>query len=265
MKINSLLFTRRINGLLILSALFGSTLLSTSAFAHTQWLKPSVFNTALNGGSVWLSGQLSTSEYAFSPERGLVTSQLLVITPTGEAQTITEVFAGHTASVFDVELKQAGTYKIEAFSGPDIRQARKPKKPDGKAMPAMKMVSRFTTFITADAPNDQALKAVGQWLEIIPVTHPADIVSQESAQFQVLYNGKPQVNHAVTLVASGGEYRNQNTDQEFQTDEQGFITLTPSSAGVYLLKASYSETLVDDAQAQELRVSSALTFEAQVN
>ena len=238
---------------------------SQSASAHTQWLKPSVFNTTLNGKTVWASGQLSMSEYAFTVERSL-SGKVTVTQPNNQKITLSDLHVGKTSSIFDVELTQAGTYKMETLIGPNISKSRKAKPgTKAKSRPVAKSVSRLTSYVTADAPSNETIKASNQWLDITPITHPSDIVEGEPASFQITYQGKPLAKQSVTLVPSGGEYKNQSIEQEYITNAQGEITINLATAGVYLLKSRYQFDLENDPQAKIMRCSASLTFEAQLN
>ena len=238
---------------------------SQSAIAHTQWFKPSLFNTALNGKTVWVSGQLSISEYAFTTERAL-SGTVTVTLPDNSQIVLAELHTGKTSSIFDFELTQGGTYKIETLNGPSIRMPRKPKQgTETKPRPITKSVSLLTSYITADAPSNEAVKAHEQWLDIVPVTHPADIVEGEPARFKLTYQGKSLAGQTLVLVPSGGEYQNQSQEQEYTSNAQGEIELTLNTAGVYLLKARYQFDLENDPKAQIMRCSAGLTFEVQLN
>jgi uncharacterized GH25 family protein len=237
---------------------------SATALAHTQWLKPSTFNTALDERAVWVTGQLSMAENAFVTERGLIAKSTLIL-PDGKSLEMTDVYEGKTSSLFDFELTESGTYKIDSVIGPRLRKARKPKDPTKKSRPASRTVNRLTTYITADAPTDGVIKAEGTWLEIIPVTHPADLVEGEPASFKVLYEGKPLAEQTLTLIVSGGEYQNQKTDKEYLSDSEGIVTVELIKTGVYLIKSSHQIKLKGDPEAKVLRASAGLTFEAQLN
>jgi uncharacterized GH25 family protein len=237
---------------------------NATALAHTQWLKPSVFNTALGERAVWVTGQLAMAEYAFVTERAIKAKTTLVLSD-GTRVEVTDVYETKTSSLFDFELTQAGTYKIDSLIGPRLRKARKPKDPTKEGRPASRSVNRLTSYITADAPSDTARKAEGTWLEIIPLTHPADLVEGEAASFKVLFEGRPLDKQAVTLIASGGQYQNQKTDKEYITDGEGVVTVELDQTGIYLIKSTYQVQLKDDAEAKVLRTNAGLTFEAQLN
>lgn len=237
---------------------------STSALAHTQWLKPSIFNTALGEQTVWATGQLSMAENAFVIERAIKAKTTITL-PDGSHVKVTNMHEGKTSSLFDFELTQAGTYKIDSLIGPRVREARKPKGSTKKDRPASRNVNRLTTYITANAPTDTVIKAVGTWLEIVPVTHPGDIVEGEPATFKVLYEGKPLSKQSVTLTASGGEYQNQNMDKEYITNSAGVVTVQLDQTGVYLIKSTYQVQLKNDPKVKVLRCNAGLTFEAQLN
>lgn len=253
--------------------------ISQSAIAHTQWLKPSVFNTALNGKTVWISGQLSMSEYAFNTERGL-SGKVTITQPNNKKIIINDLYTGKTSSLFELELTQAGTYKIETLIGPSISKPRKPMlvakaepktkieskiEKKAKPRPITRSVSRLTSYVTADAPSYETLNASKQWLDITPITHPGDIVAGEPARFLITYQGKPLADQSVTLVPSGGEYKNQSIEQEYMSNSQGEIQVDLATAGVYLLKSRYQFDLENDPQAKIMRCSAGLTFEAQLN
>ena len=64
-------------------------------------------------------------------------------------------------------------------------------------------LGRVETFVTLGAPTTTALAPTGQGIELVPVTHPNDLVAGEAATFKLIRDGQPAADMEVT-VARGG-------------------------------------------------------------
>ncbi|PXF31713.1 hypothetical protein WH50_08170 [Pokkaliibacter plantistimulans] len=107
---------------------------------------------------------------------------------------------------------------------------------DGKAKHIVHSLSRVETFVTRGKPTDAALKPTNKGIEMVPLTHPADLFTGEPATFQFLLNGKPAADLAVELTPGGTAYRNERLTQSLKTDGEGKIKVEWPMAGPYLVE-----------------------------
>lgn len=98
---------------------------------------------------------------------------------------------------------------------------------------------RSETFVTWDRPTTTVFKSTGVGLELIPITHPNDILPEQKVSFRVLLNGKPLSNYTFTVVPAGQIYRGVAKEIRTTTDDQGVAALTIPEGGRYWLSASY--------------------------
>lgn len=258
-------FLRRVIGVV-----FITLWVSGVAHAHMQWLRPSEFNVALNGGSVWIDVDMSVAERVFDIERPLEAGSISITQPDGNRTRQDRIFTNHVRTNFELELQSAGTYKIDVLNGPIVRQRPAPKPTPVMSnapanRPVTKMVSRLVAYVTADAPNNKAISTTNEWLELVPLSHPADMVAGEPIRFKLLFNGNPVLDSAVVLMPAGSRYSDKSPDHAYRTDQHGEVEIVAGLAGVYALKADMTKALENDPEAEQLRAMSYLIFEAQVN
>jgi uncharacterized GH25 family protein len=120
--------------------------------------------------------------------------------------------------------------------------------------------TRIETFVTSGKPNDTALKATGSGLELVPVTHPNDMVAGEQATFRFVLDGKPAAGIKVTVVPGGTRYRNKQSEQQRVSGDDGRVSVTWADPGMYWLEARVED---DKAMkpAKTRRASYIATFE----
>src|SRR5690606_34547461 len=102
----------------------------------------------------------------------------------------------------DVPLKKQGTYRIALTSEGLMgfyelngqRQRWRGTRGEISKIPAgatnvqiNESISRTETFVSLGTPNDTALKPTGRGVEMIPVTHPTDLVAGEQAVMRFLF------------------------------------------------------------------------------
>lgn len=253
------------------SRLFLSTVLSLSfvsmSNAHERFIMPS--HTLLSGDkaqSITLIASISND--IFHPDRPLGDSntgadvgklkdlfQILkhtVLKPNGEVITGTHWQAFARLSVADVELKESGTYRIGLIQ-PDAYMTtfkrangtpwrlfgKKPLIPHGATEVVRRTTSsRVETFVTLNSTDRAAVKPIGSGVELAGETHPNDLFVNETANFQLFYNGKPLKNHtSVKVIKAGTRHRNNRGEKIIEIDENGQFSFTPSTAGFYFLAA----------------------------
>lgn len=274
------MLNKKINVLAVACSMIAGLAFSTIANAHTRWVLPSQFTISKEGGD-WLTFDVTAANSTFVFDKPASAETAQVTLPDGVKERPNFVLKGKRRSVFDFEFTEQGTYKVAINSTPSYftrfkagkrdttkrmrankieRATRLPKK--ARDVETMVMFTRVESYITVGKPSEKAFELEGKYLELKPITHPADIVAQEPVRLQFYFNGQAQAGVKVTIVRDGVAYRNQQEQIEVVSDTQGFITFTPEISGRYLLVAKYQDLLVDDKFADKMLASVDLTFEA---
>lgn len=230
-----------------------ATLLALPAQAHRAWLLPSA--TVLSGTDAWVTVDAAISNDLFYFEHHpLQLDNLSIEGPDGKAVTPENVGKGRYRSTFDVKLAQPGTYKVMVLN----RGAFASYKVDGqnkrwrgkaeeleKAIPAnatdvkvSEIQGRIESFVTSGKPTNETLKPTGSGLEMVPVTHPNNLVAGEKATFRLVLDGQPASGVAVEVVPGGIRYRDKLNDSKVTTDESGTFSITWPGPGYYWMSAS---------------------------
>ena len=262
----------------IILAVAAAALLSTPALAHRQWLMPSA--TILSGNGMWVAVDAAVSNDLFYFEHNPMNIDNVKITlPDGSAGTMQNVGKGKYRNVFDVELTQAGTYRIASvneggmvFANYMLNGERKRwrGKADeiAKAIPAdatdvklSENFGRIETFVSLGKPTDKTLKAKGKGLEFVPVTHPNALVAGEAAKFRFVLDGKAAKDLEVTITPGGIRYRDELGEIKAKTDKDGYFSVTLPNPGYYYLQASIEDDRASLKNAKR-RASYAVTLEA---
>jgi uncharacterized GH25 family protein len=165
---------------------------------------------------------------------------------------------GQYRANFDLHMTQKGTYKIVIRNGGVMGSFKvngvEQRLPRGTtadklatAIPAGatevklgEMLSRNEVFVTSGVPTDTVFKPTGEGLELVPVTHPNDLVAGEAATFKLIADGKPAANIEVTVIPGGSRYRTSVNEMALKTDAQGQVSVKWPGAGMYWLSASTS-------------------------
>ncbi|GAB3475242.1 DUF4198 domain-containing protein [Azotobacter salinestris] len=180
-------------------------------------------------------------------------NKLLVLAPDGSEVKAENGSLGRYRSTFDVHLTQKGTYKLAVANsglmaswkeGEERRRWMGKAEDLAKGVPAkaedLKVVqtsNRMEVFVTSGKPTDTVLKPTNQGLELVPVTHPNDLVAGEAAEFAFLIDGKPAKDLEITVIPGGNRYRDDTGEIKAKTDAQGKVAITWPSAGMYWLEA----------------------------
>lgn len=258
------------------AALVGLVPLS-AAHAHKSWLLPS--STVLSGKddlAVTVDAAASNDLFYFD-HRPIPLNGLVITAPGGGAVTAENTNTGKYRSTFDVPLKDKGTYRISLVSdslfarykenGEEKRWRGKPENMANEIPASATDVvvtqaqRRLETFVSVGDPDEAALKPTGAGLELVPVTHPNDLVANEEAEFKFVIDGKPAAGVKVEIVRGGIRYRNQLGDVTVTTDDNGAFKFKWPEAGMYWLEASVSDDKTTIKDAKERRASYAGTLE----
>ncbi|WP_420141836.1 DUF4198 domain-containing protein [Sphingomonas sp.] len=105
--------------------------------------------------------------------------------------------------------------------------------------------SRNEIFVTAGEPTTTVFQPTNKGLEMVPVTHPAELVAGEPAEFRFLVGGKPAAGLKLSVLPGGKRYRDGDGMIEVTTGADGVATVTWPEPGMYWLNATYSDTIAD--------------------
>jgi uncharacterized GH25 family protein len=229
------------------------TVLPAIAEAHRAWMLPSA--TVLSGDDPWVTVDAAISNDLFYFEHFPMPLDGLAITaPDGSAAQAENQSRGRYRSTFDFQLKEPGTYRVSITGDLLVasyrqdgqqRRWRGTREALAREVPANAEGLRVTlgqrrieTFVTRGAPSDRVLQPVNEGLEMVPVTHPNDLVAGEAAQFRLLLDGKPAGGVEVSVVPGGNRYRDQLNDSKVKTAGDGSFAVTWTGPGMYWLNAS---------------------------
>lgn len=273
---------------------------ASPATAHRQWLLPSgtIFSGTGNWVSV---DAAASNDLFYADHVAMRLEGIVVTKPDGSSGEIANAATGRYRSVFDVKLDQPGTWRIGTTQssvtgsfkvdgvewrlggrrGPPTQQpaqgmaqpgpAGAPPPPANRVesvaeIPAgatdiaiIEMAARTEFFATAGAPTPVA--ATGKGLEMVPLSHPAELVQGETARLRFLVDGQPVSGLKVALVPGGKRYRDAEGLFEVTTDADGVAAVDWPMAGMVWLNASHSDDKPSVARATQRRLSYTATLE----
>jgi hypothetical protein len=280
----------RYSPILIASAALAAVLASPAS-AHRQWLLPST--TTLAGTSEYVTVDAAVSNDLFYPDHfPMSPDQVTVWTPDGSQGKLENPATGRYRSTFDVKIDKPGTWKIGTqrsavmgsfkVNGEDWRLG-------GRGRPMAATVSggaqarnvatvadipanatdvKLTEvqsgnyiYVTSDAPTKTVFAPTGKGLEIDPISHPDELVSNEEGQFRFLIDGKPAAGVKVTVVPGSKKFREAEQAQELTTGADGVLHVKWPVAGMYWINASASDNKPSEKRATERRMSYTATVE----
>jgi uncharacterized GH25 family protein len=247
-----------------------------SALAHKVWLLPS--QTVIAGDNPWITVDAAVSNDLFYFNHvPLRTEGLAITAPDGSRVEAQNLATGKYRTVFDVELKQVGTYRIATVNSGlfgSWEENGKPKRwrgtpasfaaevpRDAKNLQVSQSLGRVETFVTNGSPNETALKTTGEGLELVPITHPNDLFAGEQARFKLLLDGKPATGLELEITRGGTRYRNAQDEIRVATDGSGEFGVTWPQAGMYWLEATTEDANTSLPQAKQRRLSYVATLE----
>lgn len=259
-----------------LLAAVAAGLLPPAAHAHRTWLLPSAGQ--VEGKEPWVSFDAAVSENLFHLDGNpLKLDGLSVVGPDGAAVAPENSFSGKMRSNFDLKLAQPGTYKVsivaesamasyklngetKRWRGNEAEMAKA--LPDGAAEVAVtRLHSRVETYVTAGKANDTALKPTGVGLELVPLTHPSDLMAGQKASFRFLIDGKPAIDLTVSVIPGGVRHRGVLKELSPVTDAQGEFSVTWPEGGMYWVSAGFPARAQAPATPPARRLSYSATLE----
>ena len=222
---------------------------ATPAAAHRMWLLAS--STTVSGTDNWVTIDGAVSNELFYFDHQPLRVVPAVTQPDGTDGKVENHSIGRFRATFDVHLTQQGTYRIgvlnEALSGNYKLNGETKPLPRGttkanlaERVPAgatdivtAENLSRNEIYVTQGAPTTTIFKPSGRGIELVPVTHPTDLVAGEAATFQFLLDGKPAAGLSVTAIPGGIRYRDTLGEMQLKTDAEGKVAITWPTPGMY--------------------------------
>ena len=224
--------------------------------AHRQWMLPSMTVVSGEGDDVWVTVDAAVSNDLFYFEHQPMRADVSVLLPDGTPGEVKNKATGRYRTTFDVQIGKRGTYKIfyaiDGVMGTYKLNGEEKRLPRGTttanlaaAIPAgatdvktTESSNRNEIFVTAGEPTSAVFKPSGKGIELVPVTHPNDLVSGEPATFQFLLDGKPAAGLPVTVIPGGIRYRNQLNQQDLKTGADGKVTVKWGDPGMYWINVT---------------------------
>jgi uncharacterized GH25 family protein len=135
--------------------------------------------------------------------------------------------------------------------------------PAGAALVDVQSLTVADVYVTRGAPSAEALRPSGRGLELIPVTHPSDIVSGEDATFRLLLDGQPLAGAPVTVFREAGRWDGRKVEAELVTDANGLVTIRASDPGAYMTLIRHRRPAPAGSPTPYVSYSHTLTFVAE--
>jgi uncharacterized GH25 family protein len=242
--------------------------------AHNIWMMPSATVLSKDG---WITVDAAVANDLFYFNHvPMQLDDLSVTAPDSTSVTAENRHRGKLRSVFDVNLAQAGTYRIAVAShaffatytlngerkrwrGRSVADLEREIPAGAEALVATESVRRIETFVTVGKPT--ALRPVGAGLELLPVTHPNDLVSGEPATFEMAIDGKPAARAKVVLIRGGTRYRDRLEEISVETGDDGRFTVQWPQPGMYWLEVVHEDDRVSSKKAAKRMLGYVATLE----
>lgn len=212
---------------------------SNMANAHMPYLYASG-EISDKGGIVSLDA--SYVETYFVPEVAFDKGQFEIITPSGEKKSPDRVEIWKARTLGEHKLgAEAGTYRFSTGLRPGAffriweidgkrQSSRDPNAqiPEGaKIIADYQSMSMAETYISVARPNETALAARNQGLEIVAISNPTDLFVGEDFKFRILMNGEPLANHDISFTEAVSLTGEKPKVFKLTTDENGQATFRP--------------------------------------
>src|SRR5690349_6862335 len=173
--------------------------------AARAWLLPSQTIVANSGGWVTVDAAMADDLFSFN-QGAMQIDALSVIGPDGKSVAPQNPAKGKTRSSFDLELRQAGTYRIAVADNMVMARWEEDGKPkrwrgtpsemaanipaNAAKLEVEQTQRRVETFVSVGTPTE-VKPSVGAGIELAPAQHPNDLYARETAKFRFLLDGKP--------------------------------------------------------------------------
>ncbi len=243
--------------------------------AARAWLLPS--QTVLANAGGWVAVDAAMADDLFSVNQGAMQIDSLAVTgPDGKPVAPQNLAKSRSRSTFDLELRQAGTYRIVVADSVVMARWEEDGKPkrwrgapadmaanipaNAAKLEVEEAQRRIETFVSVGTPT--ALESTaGKGLELELLSHPNDLYAREAAKFRVLLDGKPAPDVEVEIIAGGTRYRDAPDELRIKTDRGGEFSVTWPAAGLYWLDVGVEDEKSSVPNVKKRRVSYNATLE----
>lgn len=257
---------KKTNGSHLLSGIicFVFLLSSTTLHAHDFWVtvpdtEKEVFRADIGYGHDFPNPEPITADrtHLFEPLELVTADGKITLDQVGENYAFQKAGALRKGSYLVL-----GSYRPTFWSnGPDgWTQTDRLQRPD--ATYAQEAIMCAKTIINIQGAADDSLikKPMGQRLEIVPLTNPADVAVGDTFPMRVLFDGKPLKTAVMEGTFAGF------SDMEYKafygrTDLKGDIGFIPLKEGFWIVKVKHVVEHANKKRADELVLVSTLTFE----
>lgn len=233
----------------------GAAIVPGALSAHRLWLLPSI--TVVSSNDAWVTFDAAASNDLFHADHQPLRAAPQAYAPDGATAKIENWSTGRYRSTFDLHLTQPGTWKVAMVNrgvmGSFRLNGEEKRLPRGTALDKLASVvpqgatdvrltqvdSRNEVFVTSGAPTETVLKPSGEGIELVPVSHPNDLVSGEAATFGLMVDGKPApAGIEVSVIPGARRYRDNEQAIKLTTDAKGQVQVKWPSAGMYWFNAT---------------------------
>ncbi len=240
-----------------------SLLLATNVAAHDIYIWPSDFTlNKVKPSSVTID--LTAGYTPYRHGRSMPSSDVKLTNIDGSEMKLKGGFyQGNSRSVFDLPITEQGTYAIAYKRQPSYYTTYKMKNVEKKKFKRINKVeakkqlpkeafevksfistSTAMAFITNKSPSRNVFEPTNEGLELIPVTHPADYVTNEKITIKFLFDGKPIKGVEASIELEGAQYRKASEVSVKTSSAKGEIYFTLEQGGRYVIKVGHKQDLV---------------------
>lgn len=233
------------------------TAVITPVLGHQQWILPNFFYT--DRESPWLGVEHTWGDRRFISGQGSGTL-LWIIHPEGwRMGRPSSIFVGQTRTVGEIELRDPGTYRIETdhpaqylaeieVDGKKTWVSKSKDQLSGKKIiQSQHRWSQTVTFVTVKEYTQGVLEATGALLEIVPLTHPNEIVVGKPFVVRVLSRGQLVPDQKIQVYSEMDS--GHDTTLATVTNADGECELIFPSPSRYLLTVNLRQDAKDSSRA----------------
>jgi len=190
-----------------------------------------------------------------------------IIAPAGKATALPK--EGTSLHAHVAELKENGvhsvvagrkssihTYVIDDDGQKKFKRGPKSAHVGAKIDSAVRSTQSARAIVVVGSPGDEAPKATGLHVEIVPMDGPARWKANGELRLKVLHRGQPLA--GATIEARSLSFDDDAPRMKAETNSQGEVTLRPKQAGVWIVKSTH-KTPAAEASRTEYDVESLTT------
>lgn len=255
--------------------LFAGLAISSTASAHTSYMKPNVFSTT-RGNMVTL--QCSFTEDFANPDFVVKSDDWHYYTPDGKRHDYDSITSLKQVSILEQSIEKEGTYRFstgvrygrkgkgltlkDGTKKPLFGEAAKnPIIPEGAKITTSQTVTVADVYVTKGSPTNTVVKKTIGRLVLTPSTHPNELFMDEAFNIKVTFDGKKLKNQKMTVYRESGKFDSDKGKIEFETNSKGIAKIDLKRPGVYLIYTRHKADAPATADVDVHSFTTSLTFE----